>query len=555
MNDQVPLLPATYYLEHYHYLLDFVQQYYGSLLSTAEQAFIKNFGKLPMPARCLYIRLINRRTLYYKAVELEYAEIPDIQQALDELVTAHFAYWITAESVVEIERLLSIFNKQELLQFCQRLNLDIKKSTSKQELIGHLVHDIESANLLQIIAKDKSLLTPAYQGETQMLRFLFFGNLHSDMTRFVVKDLGHVKLPEFVPESFTARYSCRQAIEDCLAVQLAYADFKALQTTAAPWQTYQWFKAWYQEHVNLHPEAQHVFTKLLLRLAKYLEQAKLWEEAVEVYTLTKQPPSLERQIRLLTKLGKTEQAKLLCEHLISNSQNAKEYYFANDFYQKLAKAAVPKATTRYLQTAQIIELTAIEQTIGPEQAVMQYLLQQGQQVMFTENYLWRGLFGLLFWDIVFDPGFKTFHQPFQIAPSDLYQPDFYKIREQKILARLKLLHDSAKCLTQLRLTYEANYNVANPMISWHERLWESVERCCAWVSPPQLSAVLLEMAKDWRHNSCGFPDLLSWNQKSYCFIEVKSPNDQLSAQQLKWQEFFARIGIHSQVIRIKQAEI
>ena len=96
--------------------------------------------------------------------------------------------------------------------------------------------------------------------------------------------------------------------------------------------------------------------------------------------------------------------------------------------------------------------------------------------------------------------------------------------------------------------------MSNPMVGWHESLLPLVEQCYAQLQPSQIGAVLMEMAKDLRENTRGFPDLFVWHEEGYQFIEVKSPNDQLSAQQLYWLHFFKDQKISAQVLRVKWEE-
>jgi len=36
----------------------------------------------------------------------------------------------------------------------------------------------------------------------------------------------------------------------------------------------------------------------------------------------------------------------------------------------------------------------------------------------------------------------------------------------------------------------------------------------------------------------------------YCFVEVKSPTDNLSNQQLSWLQYFEEIGVKAKVLRV-----
>ena len=68
--------------------------------------------------------------------------------------------------------------------------------------------------------------------------------------------------------------------------------------------------------------------------------------------------------------------------------------------------------------------------------------------------------------------------------------------------------------------------------------------------PAGLRAVLLEMARDLKHNSKGFPDLLLWSDTMVEWVEVKAPNDTLSARQLSWLNFFNEHGLPARVLKV-----
>jgi hypothetical protein len=71
------------------------------------------------------------------------------------------------------------------------------------------------------------------------------------------------------------------------------------------------------------------------------------------------------------------------------------------------------------------------------------------------------------------------------------------------------------------------------------------------LTPLQLEAVLLEMAKRPAVNMRGFPDLFLWRADSYLLAEVKSPTDHLSAQQVFWLDFFRSHHITAGIIRVQ----
>jgi Fanconi-associated nuclease 1 len=57
----------------------------------------------------------------------------------------------------------------------------------------------------------------------------------------------------------------------------------------------------------------------------------------------------------------------------------------------------------------------------------------------TEGGVWRSLFGLLLWDVLFTPLPEVFRTPFQTAPLDLGSDAFYPARREALDARLQLV--------------------------------------------------------------------------------------------------------------------
>ncbi|MBC7921848.1 MAG: VRR-NUC domain-containing protein, partial [Ferruginibacter sp.] len=313
--------------------------------------------------------------------------------------------------------------------------------------------------------------------------------------------------------------------------------------------------------------ARPVFDKFALRMGALLERNRLNDQALLAYQHTDQPPSPERRVRLLHKLGRLPEALALCERMRAGPQNADEKYFATDFMARLEAelgrepeqrgARLPetlrtprKSTTLQLQASEAIRVDAgFRHRV--EQGVIHHLTERGYRAVHSENYLWCGFCGLLLWDIIFDEDQQAIHHPLQRAPSDLHTPRFLEKRQTQILDRLKILHRREECIQLLQRTHAEKYGMGNPLVGWHESLLDLVMVCYQKIQPAQLERLVLEMARNLRENTRGFPDLFAWNDEEYCLIEVKSPNDHLSAQQLYWLHFFHEIGIPAKVLRVE----
>ena len=83
---------------------------------------------------------------------------------------------------------------------------------------------------------------------------------------------------------------------------------------------------------------------------------------------------------------------------------------------------------------------------------------------------------------------------------------------------------------------------------------ELVKLIAQSLCPMQLRAILLEMATNLRENTRGFPDLMVWGEQGLELVEVKSPTDHLSAQQLHWMHFMADLGVNARVLRVEWKE-
>ena len=164
--------------------------------------------------------------------------------------------------------------------------------------------------------------------------------------------------------------------------------------------------------------------------------------------------------------------------------------------------------------------------------------------------IWQNGNGLLFWDIIYDTEALAIHHPLQRAPSDIYKPIFFESRRSKLLDRLDLLEEKEDLINFIDRTFLEKQDITNPLVDWSAITYHSVLKLCEKLDNRHIRAVMLEMAVNLKNNTHGFPDLFTWNTDSYEFVEVKSPTDNLSNQQLYWHRFFERIGLKSKVLRV-----
>jgi len=549
-------LPEKYYLDNFEALLRFVQDKSGYLMSRKEKNFVRKFSALPEDARCLFVRLTNRKGSFFRLDKLSYAEIENILESADLLCEQRFLSRLAPQHYNEFANVLSILPKADLLSIFPREEMPKGyRSLKKPELIACAQAELNPKKIINIIRQLEDIVRVNYEEEVAMLRFLYFGDIHSDMTQFVVRDLGIIKHELFDEDKLQAAFTNRKEAEDKYLMLKIYQDFRVLrdEVTAPADDIYRWFQRQSLSREQFCELALPTFDRLSLRIGKMLEQQRHPKFALSMYQHTEKAPARERRVRLLHKLGFKGESLALCQQMMADPQNAEERFFAEDFYNRITKKKRRKQATDSLKDSPSVILPSEAQSCV-ELGVLEYYENEGYEGSFVENYLWRGFFGLLFWDIIYDEDCEALHHPFQARPADFYTSDFLKKREDKLKQRLEVLDKPRRFKKIIRHHYDTKMGMSNPMVGWHESLLPLVEQCYQQLKADQVSSVLLEMAKDLKENTRGFPDLFVWRKKEYRFIEVKSPNDQLSAQQLYWLHFFKKQRISAQVLRVKWQE-
>lgn len=551
------ILTPRYYLDNFRYVLDFVKRLYGTLLADAEWDFVNRFDALSLDAQCLYVRFSNRKGLFFRPNKLQYTEITDLPAAADELLRSGFIDRLSAHHTPLGEAALNVFTKPELIDLLPLEPEEIKalSKEKKEGVVRYALNELDFGEVVTSLTTHETVVKINFEAEDMMVKYLFFGNRGTNMTEFVIRDLGMVNFERYDESKLTARFRTRKEVEDKLLISLTSEEFYDLKEAETPADDiYNWFLNWNETRPELSDIAIPGYQKLVCRVGSYLERQKLPEQALSVYELSDRVPARERRVRLLFRNGAVEEALALCDEIAVNPFNAEERYFANDFREKILSAGekkrTRKATTRFLLDAESVHIPAAYRH-HVEAGVMNYYLEQEFDAAFTENYPWRGLFGLVFWDIIYDANVSAIHHPLQRAPSDFYLPDFYLKRENLLRNRLLELATKEDWRKHTGRMFNAKYGITNVLVDWSDELLTLVHQIIDLLAIDQLRLILLEMARNVREHTRGFPDLLVWNEQgSYEFVEVKSPTDHLGPQQLHWLEFFQTIGVHGKVVRV-----
>lgn len=167
------------------------------------------------------------------------------------------------------------------------------------------------------------------------------------------------------------------------------------------------------------------------------------------------------------------------------------------------------------------------------------------------------LFGILFWDIIFDKTVdNVFVDKFQAAPLDIQSDLFYQNRKKDIDLKLELLSNvPINFICELyACNWDTYFGYECSLVSWS--LFDGLEELLGLVrcfEANQLMQLCRNFCLNYRYFRSGGPDLVIWSTESNeCkFVEVKGPGDKLSEKQIVWLNFFMQIGIPCEVCYVK----
>ena len=523
-------LSATYYWDHFSYILRYIDRHYLPLLQEKEIVFLKDFSELNFAAQCLYLRLASRRSACFRIEKLNYPEIGDLATPLRVLRTSGFLADVS-------DGVESIFTKQECVSLAKKQGIKIPSSASKEEAAAL----VSSADL--ITSFSIGVVAPARVEVFTFIQFLFFGTRSRDLTDFVVRDLGHRAFVEVQEEDLKPYFQTREEAEQKWAISMWREWFYTTAVSAD-----EMLASW---RVHLMPLASSLlepsiraFEKTCYALGRLLEREKAYLEALEVYEVSLTGASLERRVRVLQKMGEIDEAIAWARVGLEVCVSPTEIHFFEDFLAKQASKKSIKQVTASLKQAELIEISP--EYIGQVEAgVVAHFQAEGYYAAFTENQIWRNFLGLFAWDLIFDDRKEGFHHPFQWAPSHYGKESFAGELP------LHLLEDRYALLELLRSRAEANQGAMNPLVDWYSLDFELMERFLQVMPPAGLAAISQYL---WEHLGThvkGFPDLFIQKGDEFAFVEVKSPNDHLSAIQHFWHDFMRRNGVPVRLVRLK----
>ena len=525
-----PLEDAFYYLKNFQHVLGWISTLYDDLLSVEEHQFVADFFQLPTASQALWVRLVMRKGMHFRASKVKYPEIGNVQLAVASLVAKG---WVDDQAHLTLADVFDVLQKAEIqTRFKAYITQPkAKKSDWHDELAAHHPHIQSLAQWYPTL--DDQLYTLKNRALCDRLRLMFFGNLSQSWSDLVLADLGLFTY-EKVPLSADSRaLQCRDDIDGYLHLYACREQFEtgsAVDHVVEQVLSYQTDNRWLQRRR----------ARLLFQVGQHLERGGDFTAALQVYQHSQHPQARERRIRVLEQLGDYQQAMTLALVAQQAPLTGAEYQQVLRIITRLRrKLGMPALAKQTVKAPERLDLTLPRcNDTSVELTVVAHLHTQEAPVYYVENTLINALFGLLCWPAIFAPLPGAFFHPYQTGPADLLEEDFYQ-RRVDVIERCFEQLDDERYLISIRHTYAEKFGVQSPFVAWSYLSETLLEHALVCLPPAHLKHWFRRLLQDIKANRAGMPDLIQFwpAQKRYRMIEVKGPGDRLQDNQLRWLAF------------------
>ncbi|WP_443750169.1 exonuclease domain-containing protein [Asticcacaulis solisilvae] len=536
MSRTFPVLPPTYYRDHFLEMVGFVTSVYGEMLGEAEHDFVEGFLELSEAAQCLFVRMSNRKRQVFTFDDLDYGEIGDVAGGLDDLLDSGFARRLNA---ADYRAVLDAMTKPDVVEVARRHGLEIKTGWAKGRLVEHLLSHLPFADF----ASDFDLsgfVAPGQRDTLGFLLYLYFGRLNENLLSFTLRDLGVVSVRE--QDSYRARF---HSLGEARGGYVYTAIVRALKSGEAD------IDALFDQ-LDALPEIQADFIEalrntMLFLLGQGFEKRRDVERAIAVYERATAFDSRERVVRLLHGRGETDRVRAMLEAMLDSPADDEEFIFADDFYRRKFDKVRTSVFTDLLRTSEIIEVDELYRGFA-EEAAIRHFAADGWSAHHTENGLWPSLFGLVFWDELFETGGMS--SGFDLVPQCLKDRSFHRLFTAQIEAKLARVR-GGQGLDIVRDTVMNHAGDDNGIVWWSDSLGPVMAQLLMSAPPEAVAAVLKRMSEDFYALRDGFPDLMLTRDGQIRFVEIKAEGDAVRRHQLARLNLLKGLGFAADIARVK----
>ncbi|SFR61986.1 VRR-NUC domain-containing protein [Marinobacter daqiaonensis] len=547
------LADPLYYLANMETVVTWVAGHHADLLTQDECDRLAAFGNLSVSARALLTRMVMRTGELFRLDKFKYPELPDSEaRALMELGTRG---WLEDNPELTLDDLFRLFTLAELRPaFAATLKSlghpsGLPKGRMKALLAGEFP---DPRPVSKWLGHDRHpVVRLRYMALFDRVRLMFFGNLRQSWSDFVLVELGYQQY-ETVPLSPRSRAFHDRGDVDCYLVMHQCRE-QLDAGVAAP-------DVWGQ----VPDPADNAWLasrrdRLLLELGRQAERQGEPELALEALAGSHHREARLKQLRLLERMKRFDEAWAIARNWHDQDLSDAEAQGLGRLLKRLSKKvgepAPPLDDTPVPET-----FTLILPEPGPvEWLVQQHLTTDECPVVYVENTLINGLFGLLCWEVIFTPMPGAFFHPFHVGPADLTREDFVSRRRDLLEACFRQLDTDAYRDTILT-TWRRKQGLANPFVHWQVLSGPLLEMALHCIPPVHLKVLFRRLLANLKEHRSGFPDLIRFvpdhpePAQRYEMIEVKGPGDRLQDHQRRWLAFFDRQGIAARVCHVRWQE-
>lgn len=535
-----------YYLENFRQVLAEVAARHADLLQPEERALMARVQALPRPAQALLVRMVMRKGELFREGKLVYPEIGPTAAAAAALAAAEL---VEADPALTLAETFALLRRDELEGVCATL-LDghlgaaerrALKQLRKDELLAALQPHFPDARPLAAWqpALHERLYRLRHAAFYDLLRLLFFGNLHQDWSEFVLADLGLLRYERVAIPADARAFQCRADVDD-------YRALHALRTRLEAGEAAADVLAEVPATAHANPWLEERRGRLLFHLGQQLEREQDWPGALAAYRASSWPEARLRLVRVLERDGDAVAALALAQDILAGQPREEEVQQLARSVPRLRRTlGLPRETPPALlaPTPEALRLP-FDATRRVEDIVQAHLHRDDAPVFYVENALVNSLFGLLCWPAVFAPVPGAFFHAFQYGPADLHHPGF-AARRADLLAPCLAQLDSDAWRDTVRATWREKQGLQSPFVAW-EVLDESLLALALDCIPAaHLRLLFARLLGDLKNNRSGFPDLIQFwpAQQRYRMLEVKGPGDRLQDNQRRWLDYCLRHDI------------
>jgi DNA polymerase-3 subunit epsilon len=161
--------------------------------------------------------------------------------------------------------------------------------------------------------------------------------------------------------------------------------------------------------------------------------------------------------------------------------------------------------------------------------------------------LWHTLFGLLFWDELFESA--QLPSGFDWVPHCLKDRSFRRIFTSSIDEKLEAI-ESGNALPILLRTVASYWGRPNGVFAWDHVQVEALRALLEGADPSGIARIVRAMCDDYRGMRDGFPDLMVVRDGRASFMEIKAQGDVIRRNQLTRLRQLVAAGIVAEIGRV-----